>query len=96
MEENWYPAENEYDPGITKEQWKEFVTDRNIFTENSLIAFACIQKSTLATCTDMAEEFGRTKNFYDPVYGRAKCRGTDWLADTILELPSGNAGRKKV
>ena len=65
MEENWYPAENEYDPGITKEQWKEFVTDRNIFTEESLIAFACIQKSTLATCTDMAEEFGRTKNFYN-------------------------------
>lgn len=53
MEENWYPAENEYDPGITKEQWKEFVTDRNIFTEDSLIAFACIQKSTLATCTDI-------------------------------------------
>ncbi len=65
MGENWYPAENEYDPGITKEQWKEFVTDRNIFTEDSLIAFACIQKSTLATCTDMAEEFGRTKNFYN-------------------------------
>lgn len=65
MEENWYPAENEYDPRITKEQWKEFVTDRNIFTEDSLIAFACIQKSTLATCTDMAEEFGRTKNFYN-------------------------------
>lgn len=65
MEENWYLAENEYDPGITKEQWKEFVTDRNIFTEDSLIAFACIQKSTLATCTDMAEEFGRTKNFYN-------------------------------
>lgn len=65
MEENWYPAENEYDPGITKEQWKEFVTDRNIFTEDSSIAFACIQKSTLATCTDMAEEFGRTKNFYN-------------------------------
>lgn len=65
MEENWYPAENEYDPGITKEQWKEFVTDRNIFTEDSLIAFACIQKSTLATCTNMAEEFGRTKNFYN-------------------------------
>lgn len=65
MEENWYPAKDEYDPGITKEQWKEFVTDRNIFTEDSLIAFACIQKSTLATCTDMAEEFGRTKNFYN-------------------------------
>ncbi len=65
MEENWYPAENEYDPGISKEQWKEFVTDRNIFTEDSLTAFACIQKAALATCTDIAEEFGRKKNFYN-------------------------------
>ena len=65
MEENWYPAENEYDPGISKEQWKAFVTDRNIFTEDSLTAFAYIQKAALATCTDMAEEFGRKKNFYN-------------------------------
>lgn len=65
MEENWYPAKDEYEPGITKEQWKEFVTDRNIFTQDSLTAFACIQKAALATCTDMAEEFGRTKNFYN-------------------------------
>lgn len=67
MEENneWYPAKDEYDPEISKEQWKNFVTDRNVFTEDSLTAFACIQKATLATCTDMAEEFGRTKNFYN-------------------------------
>lgn len=65
MEEIWYPAENEYESGITKEQWKAFVTDRNVFTEDSLTAFACIQKAALATCTDIAEEFGRTKNFYN-------------------------------
>lgn len=65
MEENRYPAENEYDPEIPKEKWKNFATDRNVFTEDSLIAFACIQKAALATCTDMAEEFGRTKNFYN-------------------------------
>lgn len=85
MEENWYPAENEYDPGITKEQWKEFVTDRNIFTENSLIAFACIQKSTLATCTDMAEEFGRTKNFYNNAIWRTGEKVHE-LADCPLSL----------
>ncbi|WP_296024425.1 hypothetical protein [uncultured Treponema sp.] len=67
MEENWYPAKDEYDPGISKEQWKAFVTDRkrNIFTEDSLIAFACIQKAAFATCKDMAEEFGRQTNFYN-------------------------------
>ena len=85
MEENWYPAENEYDPGITKEQWKEFVTDRNIFTEDSLTAFACIQKSTLATCTDMAEEFGRTKNFYNNAIWRTGEKVHE-LADCPLSL----------
>ena len=65
MEEIWYPAENEYESGITKEQWKAFVTDRKIFTTDSLTAFACIQKAAIATCTDMAEEFCRTKNFYN-------------------------------
>lgn len=85
MEENWYPAENEYDPGITKEQWKEFVTDRNIFTEDSLTAFACIQKAALATCTDMAEEFGRTKNFYNNAIWRTGEKVHE-LADCPLSL----------
>ena len=64
MEENWYPSKDGYDPEIQKEQWKNFVTDRNVFTEDSLIAFACVQKASIATCSDMAVEFGRTKNFY--------------------------------
>lgn len=85
MEENWYPAENEYDPGIPKEKWKNFVTDRNVFTEDSLIAFACIQKAALATCTDMAEEFGRTKNFYNNAIWRTGEK-VHKLADCPLSL----------
>lgn len=85
MEENWYPAKDEYEPGITKEQWKEFVTDRNIFTQDSLTAFACIQKAALATCTDMAEEFGRTKNFYNNAIWRTGEK-VHKLADCPLSL----------
>ena len=65
MEEKWIPSLEEYNPNITKEQWIEFVKDKEIFTENSLITFACIQKSAVATCADMAEEFGRSFNFYN-------------------------------
>lgn len=92
MEENWYPAENEYEPGITKEQWKEFVTDRNIFTQDSLTAFACIQKAALATCTDMAEEFGRTKNFYNNAIWRTGEKVHE-LADCPLSLRSDETER---
>ena len=65
MENEWIPSEEEYNPGITKEQWIEFVQDKNIFNENSLITFACIQKAKVATCADMAEDFGRNTNFYN-------------------------------
>lgn len=92
MEKNWYPAENEYEPGITKEQWKEFVTDRNIFTQDSLTAFACIQKAALATCTDMAEEFGRTKNFYNNAIWRTGEKVHE-LADCPLSLRSDETER---
>lgn len=92
MEENWYPAKDEYEPGITKEQWKEFVTDRNIFTQDSLTAFACIQKAALATCTDMAEEFGRTKNFYNNAIWRTGEKVHE-LADCPLSLRSDETER---
>ena len=92
MEENWYPAKDEYEAGITKEQWKEFVTDRNIFTQDSLTAFACIQKAALATCTDMAEEFGRTKNFYNNAIWRTGEKVHE-LADCPLSLRSDETER---
>ena len=92
MEENWYLAKDEYEAGITKEQWKEFVTDRNIFTQDSLTAFACIQKAALATCTDMAEEFGRTKNFYNNAIWRTGEK-VHKLADCPLSLHSDETER---
>lgn len=61
----WIPSEEEYNPEITKEQWIEFIQDKNIFNENALITFACIQKAKIATCADMTEEFGRSANFYN-------------------------------
>ena len=61
----WLPSEEEYNPGITKEQWIEYVQDKNIFNENALITFACIQKAKVSSCGDMAEEFGRSLNFYN-------------------------------
>ncbi len=64
-ENGWFPSLEEYNPNITKEQWIEFVRNENVFTENALITFACIQKAGIASCADMAEQFGRNFNFYN-------------------------------
>lgn len=62
---DWYPSKREYDPGIKEKQWVELVRDKSIFTENSLIAFACIQNATSGTCSGMAKQYGRSANFYN-------------------------------
>ena len=59
----WLPKD--YNPGTTIDQWKKLITNKSIFTENSLITFACIKSSKDSTCTGLAKEFGRTKNFYN-------------------------------
>ena len=59
----WMPKD--YSPNISKETWIELINDKSVFTENSLITFACIQNAKIATCADMAKEFGRNANFYN-------------------------------
>lgn len=39
MGKEWFPSLEEYNPGITKEQWIEFVQDKNLFNENALEVF---------------------------------------------------------
>jgi hypothetical protein len=59
----WLPKN--YSPNLSKEQWKELITNSEIFTEDSLITFACIQNAKIPTCADIAEEFGRNTQFYN-------------------------------
>lgn len=62
-DDDWIPKD--YSPDISKEKWIELINDKSVFTENSLITFACIQNAKIATCADMANEFGRNANFYN-------------------------------
>ncbi|MBO5949323.1 MAG: AAA family ATPase [Fibrobacteraceae bacterium] len=39
MEKEWFPSLEEYNPGITKEQWTSFVQDKNLFNEKALEVF---------------------------------------------------------
>ena len=59
------PNKEEYNLKISKEKWLKLLKNPDVFTENALITFACIKNAKLATCSDMAEEFGRNKQFYN-------------------------------
>lgn len=86
----WFPSENEYNPGITLSNWEELVRDKSIFTENSLIAFACIQNAVSATCAGMAKQYGRSANFYNTNVWQTGKR----IADK-LKIPLRENGEQK-
>jgi 5-methylcytosine-specific restriction protein B len=62
----WWPSEEEYHPGIDKNTWLKLLADKNIFTSDS----KAIMKRLLdiggeATCTQLSQKYGETKNFYN-------------------------------
>ncbi|WP_022761982.1 AAA family ATPase [Butyrivibrio sp. AD3002] len=63
--EAYWPSKEEYDPGITTEQWIELLEDSEVTTDNNLQMFAMMLAfGRPATCTQYAERFGQTKNFF--------------------------------
>ena len=79
--DNWIPTEQEYNPGIDKEQWLQLINDNTIFTDESLIFFACLKELGQASCLELSKQFGRDKQFYNSncwqtgkrVHNKTKC-----------------------
>lgn len=60
----WKPAG--YDPQISREDWAALLKDPSIFTPDSLAVMARMQAAGgEASCTQLAEKYGETKNFYN-------------------------------
>lgn len=61
----WWPSLEEYDPGISKDQWLELLNDGKTFTGNAFFAIAAMYDfGGTATCRQLEEKYGRTADFY--------------------------------
>ncbi|MDX9914652.1 MAG: hypothetical protein RBS49_02085 [Sphaerochaeta sp.] len=62
--EEWMPRD--YSPGITTDQWIELLNDETIFTPSSLQIMKRFKDvGGMATCTQLSQTYGETKNFYN-------------------------------
>lgn len=62
--EGWIP-EN-YDPCISTAKWQELLANEDVFTPDRLTTLKCFfDYGTPATCTQLAQKYGRTKNYYN-------------------------------
>lgn len=63
---DWWPPREEYDPGITVERWLELLEDPGVFDADSrTIMDRFLELGGEATCTQLAERFGNTKEYYN-------------------------------
>jgi 5-methylcytosine-specific restriction protein B len=63
-EEAWSPAD--YSPNLSVEQWVNLLKDESVFQESSLaIMQRMLDIGGQATCTQLAIQYGETKNFYN-------------------------------
>ena len=59
---------DDFDSGITPEQWKSLVSDKSIFTDECLEAFnRMLDFGESATCTQLAYEYGNNAQHYSGV-----------------------------
>lgn len=66
----WWPSLDEYDPGISKEQWLEFLKDGSTFTANALEAAVDMYKyGGTASCKQLEIKYGNTADFYRTTLG---------------------------
>lgn len=65
MTEEWWPCEKEWNPHLSKEDWKELLDDSSVFTDKSKIFLKRLFAiGGEATCADLAAKYGRTAFFY--------------------------------
>lgn len=62
----WYPTKDEYDPNINLSKWIELLNNKEIFTESSLKIMKRLKDhGGIATCTQLANKYGNSINFYN-------------------------------
>lgn len=62
----WFPSLTEYDPGLSVEDWKDLLKDREIFNENSLSVIRRFYDiGGDATCKELSKEYGEDTQYYN-------------------------------
>ena len=65
---DWFPTLDEYDPGLSIEDWSSLLKDPEVFDKNSLIVVnAFLDIGGQATCKQLSEKYGRDPGFYNIV-----------------------------
>ena len=64
LDDEWFPIN--YTPGFTAEKWIELLHNEDVFSKNSLAIMKRMKDmGGQATCSELSEKYGESKNFYN-------------------------------
>ena len=86
----WFPED--YEPGLTVDDWIALLGDKDVFTENSLEIMRRMKDyGGQATCTQLSIKYGETKNFYNSGSVALARRIVEKTGCPVMERNSENA-----
>lgn len=63
---NWFPSKEEYEPGLSVDDWYKLLDNEDVFRKDSLeIMKRMIDLGGMATCKQLSEKYGETAQFYN-------------------------------
>ena len=66
MGDAWWPQSTEYEPGLPEQEWYLLLQDKTVFTESCLQIMKRFKDyGGAATCTQLADKYGESMNFYN-------------------------------
>lgn len=65
-EQQWYPTDDEYSTGLTKDDWVDLIEDGDVFTTSSLTILKRLKDyGGAATCKQLSVKYGESPNYYN-------------------------------
>lgn len=89
-ENKWWPADADYNPGLSVDNWMALLQDESVFNASSLRIMKCfLEFGGAATCKQLSKKYGENANFYNAGSQALAKRIADKTKCTVITREDG-------
>lgn len=89
-ENKWWPADVDYTPGLSVDNWMALLQDESVFNASSLRIMKCfLEFGGAATCKQLSKKYGENANFYNAGSQALAKRIADKTKCTVITREDG-------
>lgn len=89
-ENKWWPADADYNPGLSVDNWMALLQDESVFNASSLRIMKCfLEFGGAATCKQLSKKYGENANFYNAGSQALAKKIADKTKCTVITIEDG-------